>query len=200
MNNSLNLPPQTSPVIIHLFKGVLYGDQQPLLWRDLLTFQAAVRDYFSVIGLDIFVDETENYAFVRQSPENDNEDPNVSPLPRLIQRRPLSYPVSLLCILLRKKLIEADAEGAETRVILSREQIIDMMRVLLAEKTNEAKVIEQIDSATNKVIDYGLLRRLKDNDNQFEIRRIIKALVDADWLTDIDQKLQEYKDHARSCK
>jgi len=199
MNSSLNLPPQISPVIIHLFKGVLYDDQQPLLWRDLLTFQAAVRDYFSIIGLDIFVDETENYAFVRQSPENDNEDPDVPVLPRLIQRRPLSYPVSLLCILLRKKLIEADAEGAETRVILSREQIIDMMRVLLAEKTNEAKVIEQIDSATNKVIDYGLLRRLKDNENQFEIRRIIKALVDADWLTNIEQKLQGYKDHARSC-
>jgi len=196
MSGPLNLPSQISPVVIQLLKGVLYQDKQAELWRDLLTFQSAIQDYFAVIGLQVFVDETEGYAFLRQQSETGEADENVPMLPRLVQRRQLSYPVSLLCVLLRKKLIEQDAAGGETRLILSREQIIDMMQVFLPERSNEAKSVEQIDSYINKVLEYGFLRRLKGDEERYEVRRIIKALVDASWLGDIDQKLQEYQAYA----
>ncbi len=32
--------------------------------------------------------------------------------------------------------------------------------------------------------------------SELAVRRIIKALVDAKWLSDLDQKLTEYKAHA----
>ncbi len=200
MNALLNLPRPASLVLIQLFKGVLYQDQSPEQWRDLLTYQAAVRDYFSLIGLQLLIDEIEGYAFLRQqqegaAAERDEENP---PLPRLVQRRQLSYPVSLLCVLLRKQLIEQDVAGGETRVILSRTQIVDMLRVFLPESSNEAKTVEQIDSHIRKVIDYGFLRRLKGEEERFEVRRIIKALVDADWLGDLQQKLEDYRTHADS--
>ena len=47
-------------------------------------------------------------------------------LPRLIPRRALSFHVSLLLALLRKKLAEFDASGAETRLILTRDQLVEM--------------------------------------------------------------------------
>lgn len=194
--SSLQLPPQAAPVIIHLLKGVLYNDKQPELWRDLLSLQAAVRDYLAVIGLQVFIDETEGYAFLRQQPEDeDQEGPG---LPRLIQRRQLSYPVSLLCVLLRKKLIEQDASGGETRVILTRAEIVDMLRVFLPQSHNEAKTVEQIDRHINRVIDHGFLRRLRGEEEVYEVRRIIKALVDANWLGDIAAKLEEYQAYARA--
>lgn len=196
MNTHLNLPNKTSLVLIALFKGVLYQDKNPELWRDLLACQGAVRDYSAVLGLQAFIDETEGYAFLRQRPEEIEEEEGTSPLPRLVQRRQLSYPMSLLCVLLRKKLIEQDAAGGETRVILSRGQIVDMMRVFLPEGVNEAKTVEQIESHIRKAADYGFLRQLKGDEERFEIRRIIKALVDADWLGDLDQKLEAYKTHA----
>ena len=200
MNALLNLPRPASLVLIQLFKGVLYQDQSPEQWRDLLTYQGAVRDYFNLIGLQLLIDETEGYAFLRQqqegaAAEGDEENP---PLPRLVQRRQLSYPVSLLCVLLRKRLIEQDVAGGETRVILSRAQIDDLLRVFLPESSNEAKTVEQIDSHIRKVIDYGFLRRLKGEEERFEVRRIIKALVDADWLGDLQQKLEDYRTHADS--
>lgn len=99
-------------------------------------------------------------------------------------------------MLLRKKLIEQDATGGETRVILSRAQIVDMLRVFLPESSNEAKTFEQIESHIRKVIDYGFLRRLKGDEERYEVRRIIKALVDADWLGDLNQKLETYRSHA----
>ena len=98
--------------------------------------------------------------------------------------------------MLRKKLIEQDAAGGETRVILSREQIVDMMRVFLPEGSNEAKTVEQIESHLRKVVDYGFLRRLKGDEERFEVRRIIKALVDADWLGELAEKLETYQAHA----
>jgi hypothetical protein len=196
MTAYLNLPHQASLVLIQLFKGVLYQDKSPELWRDLLIFQGAVRDYFAVIGLQVLIDETEGYAFLRQRPEATDEEAGTPALPPLVQRRQLSYPVSLLCVLLRKKLIEQDAAGGETRVILSREQIVDMMRVFLPEGSNEAKTVEQIESHLRKVVDYGFLRRLKGDEERFEVRRIIKALVDADWLGDLAEKLETYQAHA----
>ena len=66
---------------------------------------ARVRDYVTVLGLDLVLDEAEGYAFLRSRPNLDG-DPETS-LPRLVARRPLSFPVSLLLALLRKKLAEA---------------------------------------------------------------------------------------------
>jgi hypothetical protein len=177
---------------------VLYQDKTPDLWRDLLTYQAAIRDYFAAVGLQVLIDETEGYAFLRQRPEEAQESEESPVLPRLVHRRQLSYPVSLLCVLLRKKLIEQDASGGETRLILSREQIVDMMRVFLPESSNEAKTVEQIESHIRKATDYGFLRRLKGDEERYEVRRIIKALVDADWLGDLAQKLEAYQAYANT--
>ena len=55
------------------------------------------------------LDEAEGYAFLRARPHE--EDDNAEKLPRLVARRPLSFPVSLLLALLRKKLAEFDAGG-----------------------------------------------------------------------------------------
>ncbi len=196
MPESFNLPRAASIVLIHLFKGVIYQDQSPESWRDLLQNRAAVGDYVAVIGLQLFLDEPEGYAFLRQRSEATDEEEGTEPLPRLIQRRALSYPVSLLCVLLRRKLVELDAGGGETRLILSRGQIVEILRVFLGERSSEARLVDQIDNHIAKVVEFGFLRRLKKDEDQFEVRRIIKALVDGDWLADMDRKLEEYLNHA----
>ena len=190
MEPTFDAPPQAAPVLIHLLKGVLYRDRQETLWQTLLDLQAVVRDYVAVIGLELILDEAEGYAFLRQrAPQEDEEQP----LPRLVQRRPLSYPLSLLCVLLRKRLVEQDAGGGETRVVLGREQIVEMLRVYLPDRGSEARTVDYIKTQINKAVDYGFLRRLKGEEERFEVRRILKALVDADWLADMDEKLEAYR-------
>ncbi|MFP4310309.1 MAG: DUF4194 domain-containing protein [Desulfococcaceae bacterium] len=179
-----------SPVVIQLLKGVLYQDRHPAHWRDLMALQGAVREYLAVIGLTVVIDESEGYAFLRQSPEAEEVG-----LPRLISRRSLSYPLSLLCVLLRKKLAELDAEGGETRLVLGRSQIIEMMRVFMPEGKNEARTIDQINTQIRKATELGFLRKMAGDDARLEVRRIIKALVDADWLKEMDERLAEYKAH-----
>lgn len=178
--------PHLSPVLIHLLRGVIYRDQQPVLWDDLQRLQSEVMDYVKKIGLDLHVDELEGFAYLKQMPVEDAENG----LPRLIQRRPLSYPVSLLCALLRKKLVESDAGGGGIRVVLTRDQIVDLMRVFLPERSDEVSVENRIENSINKVEELGLLKALKADPPAYEVRRIIKALVDADWLASMEKKLK----------
>lgn len=181
--------PQLSPVLIGLFKGVLYQEQSPDLWQALLQLQSRVRDHAGVFGLELVLDEGEGYAYLRQRPSGEGEPE----LPRLVQRRQLGYAVSLLLALLRKQLAEYDAAGGDTRLILSRAQIVDMVQLFLPAGTNEARLVDRIDADINRVVEYGFLRRLRGQDDQFEVRRILKAFVDAQWLSELEQRLAEYR-------
>lgn len=196
MTESHRLPLQASSVIIHLLRGVVYSDTHPKQWQNLITFQSGIRGYLSTIGLEVVLDESEGYAFLRQNPEAEASG-EIEELPRLIQRRPLSFQVSLLCVLVRRKLAEQDAAGGETRVILSRDQTIEMLRVFLRDSSNEARIIDQIDTYLSRLVDFGFLRKLKSDEALYEIRRVVKAMVDAQWLGEMSEKLEAYRRHAR---
>ena len=180
-----------SPVLITLFKGVLYQDQHPDLWQTLLQLQARVRDQARVFGLELMLDEAEGHAYLRQRPAEEG----TPELPRLVQRRQLGYSVSLLLALLRKKLAEHDA-GGDARLILSRDEIVELMRLFMAGSTNEAKLVDRIETDINKIIELGFLRRLRGQENLLEVRRILKTFVDAQWLSDFEQRLAQYRAHA----
>lgn len=187
-----------SVLLITLLKGVIYREGDERLWATLLNLQVRVRDYVTVLNLDLVLDEAEGYAFLRSRPEPADDDP-APRLPRLVARRPLSFPVSLLLSLLRKKLAEFDASGGDTRLVLSRDDIVELARVFLPDGPNEAKLIDQIESYINKVAELGFLRRLKPaagtaaSPPSFEVRRILKAFVDAQWLADFDARLAAYQ-------
>ncbi len=201
MNGQPTLPtpgPEVSPVLIQLLKGVVYQERHPGIWQDLVTFQGPVRNYFSVIGLELLLDETEGFAFLRQveGAGSDDETEDESALPRLISRRPMGYPLSLLCVLLRKKLAEFDAKGGATRLVLSRKQILEMMHVYMPPQKNEARTVDVINTTIKKTMDLGFLKKMDSDDHQYEVGRIIKALVDADWLKKLDTLLNEYLEYA----
>ena len=184
--------PDLSLAVTQLMKGVVYRDTHERAWPHLLALQPQVRDYVAVMGLQVVVDEAEGYAFCRQRPPDEAQDDNADPLPRLIPRRPLSFHVSLLLALLRKKLAEFDAQGGDTRLMLSRDQIAETMRVFLPATPNEARLADKIDTYIGKAVEAGFLRPAKNAEPVYEVRRILKAFVDAQWLADFDARLAEY--------
>jgi hypothetical protein len=179
-------------VVTQLMKGVLYRDTHDKAWRHLLLLQVQVSDYVAVLGLTVIVDEAEGYAFLRSRPDAGEADPDHPAPPRLIARRSLSFPVSLLLALLRKKLAEFDASNSDTRLMLTRDQIVDMVRLFLPPTSNEARVVDQIDAHIGKAVELGFLRRVKNSPSLFEVRRILKAFVDGQWLADFDRQLARY--------
>ena len=195
-NSASNSPAQydLTAVVVPLLKGVLYREDDNALWTALLKLQSRVRDYTAVLGLDLVLDEAEGYAFLQSKATLEDED--APKIPRLIRRQPLSFHVSLLLALLRKKLVEFDASGGDTRLILSLDAVVELIRVFLPVGSNESRVIDNVQTHLNKVIELGFVRHLKPQapgqEAMFEVRRILKAFVDAQWLADFDQRLAGY--------
>lgn len=185
-----------SLIVIGLLKGVTYAEADPALWHALLQLQARVRDYVAQLGLELVLDPSEGYAYLRQRSVAEGEPE----LPRLVARRPLSFPLSLILVLLRRKLAEFDAGSPDSRLILSSEEIADLVRVFFADASNEARLRDRIDQHINRIVELGFLQRLKGRDNLFEVRRILKTFVDAQWLSEFNQRLAEYRQHAHSDK
>ena len=180
-----------SQILITLMQGVLYQENEVQLWPSLLLLQARVRDYCQQLGLELILDEAEGYAYLRQRATPEGE----VALPRLVPRRQLSYPISLILVLLRKKLAEFDTQAGDTRLVVSRAQIAEQLRLFLPDTANEARLLDRMDTHLNKVVELGFLYRLRGQEQQFEVRRILKAFVDAQWLSDFDQRLKDYASH-----
>ncbi len=174
--------------IIRLMQGVVYRESDEDTWITLERLGGGVRDHFATIGIDVVVDDAEGYAYLRSRPTEDGDDP----LPRLVRRRALTYNVSLLLVLLRKRLVEFETTGGEGRLVLSTDQIVEMLRLFQSESTNDARAVDQAETTIKKAAELGFLRQLRGQSDQWEVRRILKAYVDAQTLSDFAAKLREY--------
>jgi hypothetical protein len=73
------------------------------------------------------------------------------------------------------------------------------VRVFLPAGSNEARLIDQIEATINKVVELGFLHKLKtaggstQGPSSYEVRRILKAFVDAQWLAELDARLAAYQ-------
>lgn len=178
--------------LVNVLRGPVYRDERETLWRQLVATRRRIDEYTQVIGLTLVVDEAKGYAYLKSS--IDEDDPDAPP--RLIPRRALSYPVSLLLALLRRRLAEFDATSSDVRLVLSRDDIVQSLRDFLAPSGNEARTVDRIDSHIRRVVELGFLRELSGQPGQFEVRRILEAFVDAQWLADFDNRLAEYTEDA----
>jgi hypothetical protein len=151
---------ETSTAVIHLMKGVVYREQHEQVWQSLTRHLGPVRDHFDVAGLEVVVDDVEGYAYLRAQ-ETDDEQP----LPRLVNRVALSFPVSLLLVLLRKRMVEFEAAGGDSRLVLTRDQIQDLVSVFLPTTTNEARALDRLDTTIKKATELGFLRPLRGGDS-----------------------------------
>jgi hypothetical protein len=178
-----------SHILVALLKGVVYSHNEKV-WDELLKpeNEADVKKYFADIHLELLIDKSEGYAYLKQRQSEDDEEES----PKLIERRQLNFHVSLLCLLLRKHLIENDREGESTKAFLSKEEIINLIKPFYRDTTNEVAQRKQIEAAIKRIIQEGFLREMKTEDEQYEINRIIKAFINADVVKDSLDKLQNY--------
>jgi hypothetical protein len=114
-----------SNILVALLKGVVYRDDKH--WDELAPNEADIKIYFADIYLDVIIDKSEGYAYLKQRVSEDEEEET----PKLIEKRQLNFHVSLLCLLLRKHLIENDSEGESTKAYLTRDEILNLVKTVL---------------------------------------------------------------------
>jgi len=147
--------------IIILLKGVFYRDSNPKAWVELTdSSYGAIKDYLEMIGLDLVIDESEGYGYLKNIIFEDE----TQSLPKLITARELSYKVSLLCALLRKEIVEQDMQNENLRAIMSKEDIKKELQLYLPTKYNETKIDKEIEGIIKKVEVLGFLKKLKNQE------------------------------------
>ena len=173
-------------VLIKLLKGNVFEDDTEV-WNSLIHYQQGIKKYFSGIGVDVFINENDGYAFLTQK---EYEESSSAPLQPLVGKVPLSYSVTLLCVLLAEKLIEHDVKGGDSaRLIVDKKDIYNSMRTFLPKTFNETKIIRDIDTDINTLVRYGFLKRLSTDENKLEVRKILRVKVSADTLQEIKEKV-----------
>lgn len=180
----------TATAIITLMRGVVYREKDEHAWAALERYRAAVTDHFAEIGIDVIVDALEGYAYLSTRKEVDGEEP----LPRLIRRRTLTYHASLLAVLLRKRLAEFEASGSEGRLVLTKEAMVDMLTVFAQESTNQARIVDGATRAIGQLRDIGFVQELRSQTDAWEVKRVLKAYVDAETMGDFAALLKTYAD------
>lgn len=197
-----------SAVLIKLLQGFLLQEDKHA-WETLQLQQTVVREFFATLGLYLHLDENDGYAFLRTIPMGENEDGKVTgelaignmqqeeiaekKKLTLMRRIPLSFEVSLLCVLLREALDQFDATVHDDhRLIMTKSDIYDLLKLYFPDKHDEIKLIKRWDSVINKVIELGFIRELRSDPSRIEVLRIIKAMIDAERVGEMKRNMQRY--------
>lgn len=173
-----------------LLRGALHDDEEEQ-WNRLIIYKAEIIGWFEQIGVELIIDQKDGYAYLRQI-ELDDKGATVG----LVQRRPLGYEVTLLCVILRKMLDEFELNDTSSRnLYITRKLLRVELETFFREKANRMKLIKELNRYIEEVIELGYLKRLRSDsanteDDSFEVRRILKARFDEDTLQYFLQQLE----------
>jgi len=176
-------------VIARLLKDVVYDDDK--FWKEILQNQVAIFQFFEKIGIELVVDQADGYAYIKQIPLDD-EGSTVG----LVRRTPMTYEASLVCIFLRERLDDFDIrDHLNSRCTVTHKQLKEDLEFFFQEKPNFKKFLREIDRHIARDEEYGFLKCLKkgenDDDNLYEIKRIIKAKITSDDIDAFRKKMEE---------
>jgi hypothetical protein len=191
MPNSTVMP--YAPVVLKLLQNPLFSDESGS-WNLLLSYITPVQEYFARIGLEVRIHEEDGYAYLHQPALEDDEGQTIT-LPRLTRRDRLTYHTTLLCVLLREWLDQFESTHLEAgKCTITDDQIHELLRPFLPARTDERSIKRRMDAAIERLIELGFLKRMPDTENPayFEVRRILKAKIDAEKLAEIKEKLARY--------
>ena len=189
---------QWAAVCIKLLQGAIYENEESDTWKLLQQYQREIAAYFDQIGISLFIEPADGYAFLEQKESEEGDSKSV----RLIRHYPLSFELSLLCVLLREALEQFDvSQNTSSILVLKASEIRGMLSIYFKEKTDQTKLYKELDRYLNQAAEIGFLKNLSakdlsksgdvDIDPAYEVRRIIRAKVSTDFLVEFKDRLQK---------
>jgi len=180
-------------VIIRLLQSVIYDDDRKY-WNDVLNHETSVRDYFSKIGIELILNRQDGFAYLKQM--EFAEDDKTRPI-QLIRKTPLTYEVSLLCVLLREWLDESEVKMSGDKLFVTGRQIKERVDLFFRDKANRKRLLDKFDSLIKTARDLGFLylnkeEPLNPDNNQYEVKKIIKAKINNEKLEELKEKLKQH--------
>jgi hypothetical protein len=185
-------PTKSSPsaaVKVRLLQEAVYAEDLDL-WTVLLRNRTHIENYFFDVGLELVVHEEDGFAYLQQA----RQDEGIS-IPRLFRRDKLTKGVAVIRVLLREQLLQFDEKlHDESRLILRKEEIMQLAAPFFPETNDQIKGDKRIEGALIKAEEFGLLRKLSGggDDERYEVRRIVKARFPVETLKELRKQLESH--------
>ena len=183
-------------VIVRLLNGPIYQEDLDL-WGRLGAEWDRIKNHFFDMGLEVARDDAAGYAFVRQADETEEdqeewEDSNEAPLPRVLRRTRLSYHQTIFMVLLREELMRFEQEQEEgDHLYRSSQDLREIMLPYYPEMHDEKKIHRQISSMITKFEEWGILKKVREKeDGLYRVGRIIKAKLPPDKLAEVRDQIR----------
>jgi len=176
---------------VRLLQGPVFEDQQEI-WNEVIKYRIELTQYFEKIAVSVIIDNRDGYAYLKQL-ELDDSGLTIG----LIRRMPLTYDLTLVCVLLREWLQEFESDDLETtNLYITPKEFRDRLEMFFKEKANELKFIRELNKHLESCEKMGFLRIVhkeptNPDEDRYEVRRIIKARITNEELTRFKQILED---------
>lgn len=176
---------------VRLLQGPVFEDQQDV-WSEVLQYEVELTKYFEKIALEVIIDKRDGYVYLRQL-ELDESGSTIG----LIRRMPLTYDLTLVCVLLREWLLEFESNDLETaNLYITPKQFRDRIEMFFKEKTNELKFIKELNRHLDDCVKMGFLKlvhkeAMSPDEYRYEVKRILKARITTEELSKFKQQLED---------
>jgi len=177
--------------VVKLLQGPVFEDQAEI-WNEITQYQVELAKYFEKIAIELIIDTRDRYAYLKQI-ELDDTGSTIG----LIRRMPLTYELTLVCVLLREWLQEFESDDLETtNLYITPKQFRDRLEMFFKEKANELKFIKELNKHLDSCEKMGFLKVVHKNavntdEDRYEVKRIIKARITNEELTHFKQLLED---------
>ena len=205
-----------SAAAIRLLRGPVYRKQEKKeTWNTLITYKSSLDEYFGVLGLRVFLETEDGYAFLEEvgerlekGMEDETEEMEAevkTSLPHLIRKTPLSYQASMLCVLLRYEIEKFETSQSEADcVIMRKSEIAALYRSFTKDRADEVKQMKNLDRTLKTLSDLTYLFTSPDtfsqgdisDDAEFELSPILKARIDTDFMKELLSKMKRSSENA----
>lgn len=185
--------PQMAPyarIAVKLLQGAVSDDQEDL-WQELVQYEVELTGFFEQIAVSLIIDKRDGYAYLKQMELE--EDKTIG----LVRRTPLTYEMTLVCVLLREWIQEFETNDLETKnLYITPKQFRERLEIFFKERTNELKFIRELNKYLADCEKFGFVKlvhkdALYEDENRYEVKRIIKARITNDELDKFKKLLED---------
>lgn len=176
------LSEQSRRALLELVKGpYLSGERTPGLWSALLVDEAAIRSRLHELFLELVIDRSQEFAFVR------NVDTPELATPRTVRSASLTFLDTAMLLVLRQALLSG---GTEARVIVGQEEIFEHLRVYRTADRDESDFDRRLNASWLTMKNKLRVIHQADTDDRAEISPVLRLIVDAEQVAAIGAEYQ----------
>ena len=183
---------------VRLMQGVLYAEDETA-WEILLSYESDLVDYFARVGLAVVIDRGEGLAYLRQLGDEERLG-GYERLPRLFRRTPLGYDATLLCVLLREEYRRFEDEDLENeRCVVDLDTLLDGWKSFFSAESDEVQLRKRLHAMLKKLEDLKFVARFESENDEWEVRRILKARLPLEELELLRNRLLSAEQGKPAC-